>query len=700
MASTASAGRGARPAAGRATPLGRRRVPPGDPRHAHRSTGVSRGLARAAVSLATVCAMVGAAVTSVEVAATRPALAAGEPPCVDATLAADGAAAVYPLDDASGTTAADVTANQRAATIVDAASYDSVPGPLACAPGYGSLGFNGTTSAVSTPLAGSDAAVTGGGLTVVAWVRASSFAGTGTVVADADPSSSRAGFDLAVAGGGGAGAFTVGAATTGTATWHQTLAAGTWYMLAGTYDAASGTVTSYVDGQAAGSGAASGPVAPAPGAVTIGEQPATGGSHFAGQVGDVAVLPGALDASQVQSLYLAGTGSTTPPCADPTEVSDGAAALYPLDETGGPTAADVSGHSRTATIAHAASYGSTPGPLGCAAAADGALGFDGSSTSVTTPIGGSSPTVAGADLTVVAWVQPAAAAGGGTVVADTGGDGGSGGFRLSLAGGGGSWVAGPAGGGPGASWSGAGAGTGAGTGAGWTMVAGTYGGGYATAYVDGVAVATAPAGGPVGNGTGPVTIGAEPGGGGFFSGRLADVAVLPTALGAAQIAGLYRAGAGSSEPAAWSGPTACGRRHRHTAARRRRRHGGRDRRRRRWRRQRWRARWERGERDRHRDPRPGHRPGDGRGRLRWRRRWRRRRGGRRRLRRRRRLGGPAPAVHGHGRSRGRRAGRWRRWRCLGPLPGRHVRHSARGGRGRGGRGLGAALPGEREPGRR
>jgi len=504
----------------------------------------------------------GVAIASVSAPQGRSA-ASEEPTCVDAALVGDGATAVYPLDDPSGSAALDVSGNHKTGQITDAAGYDVTPGPFGCAPSFGTLNFNGSSTTVTTAISGRTAAVTGATLTVVAWVKAAAFsagAGTAAVVADADTGAGTAGgFRLAVGGNGDTGTFDVGttAGSVGIAPFDQQLSAGTWYMVAGTYDGS--TVTSYLDGVPVGSGPASGTVVSGPANVAIGDDPAKGDQHFDGQIGDVAVLPGALSAAQLQSLYLSSSGTTTPACVDPQLVADGAAALYPLNATLGTKTGDVSGNSRTATVTDAASVGDTPGPLGCASAADGALGFDGTATHVTTPIGGTTGAVTGHALTVVAWVNPATSTRATeTLVADADTAQSGKGFSLGLTprSGGGYFSVGttrtyglPA------SWARAAP---LATGE-WYMVVGTYNGSVATAYLDGSPVATAPASGSVSAGTSPVAIGYDPAASDDdVKGQLADVAILPSSLNAAQVSELYQSATGTPATATWSATPACG----------------------------------------------------------------------------------------------------------------------------------------------
>ena len=492
--------------------------------------------------------------------------AAGQPSCVDAALVNDGATAVYPLDEPSGTSAFDVGPNHNTATIGDAASYDETPGPLSCAATDGALGFNGTTTAVTTPIAPTAPAVTGSALTVVAWVKGAAFpkgGGNSGIVADSDAGTGTAGgFQLAVGSNGDSGSFDVGTgAGVGTAPWHQALSAGTWYMVAGTYDGS--TVTSYLDGTPVGSGPASGAIGGGSKDVTIGDDPVKTDDHFDGQIGDVAVLPGALSAAQNPEPLPLGRRSHRPHVRRPDPGGRRRGRPLPARRQRGTTAADISGNAETATISDAAAYDDVPGPLGCDSAADGALNFNGSSTHVTTPLAGTSGSLTGGALTVVAWVKPATpvpgpASGPETVLADADTASSDTGFSFDLtpqAGGGGFDLATTRTPGAQASWtrtSSLVAGT-------WYMVTGTYDGNAVTAYLDGAPVASTPATGPVAAGTSPLAIGVDPAGStGYFDGQMADVAVLPGALSATQVSQLYQAGTGTTVAASWSGPAACG----------------------------------------------------------------------------------------------------------------------------------------------
>lgn len=229
------------------------------------------------------------------------------------------------------------------------------------------------------------------------------------------------------------------------------------------------------------------------------------------------------------------------PVVRPTSASD---AVWPLDDRS-TTAADISGNGNDATIANAQAYDQAPGPLsGCPQ--DGGLAFDGSTTSVTAPDG----VAIGPDgFTVLAFVNTSATNARSTILANdapaksgdgialglgTNQDGEIIGAQLQV--GLSSGLLTVKGSVPDASFQ-------AGD---WALVAATYDAttGVATLWVGGnpIGTAQAAAGSTVGPGGQAMTLGVDPdGSAGWFSGQMADAAVLSEVLTPQQIHAVWAA---------------------------------------------------------------------------------------------------------------------------------------------------------------
>ncbi|HEX4219525.1 MAG TPA: LamG domain-containing protein [Acidimicrobiales bacterium] len=222
---------------------------------------------------------------------------------VNTSLAAK-ATALYLLNGTTAT-AIDSSGHANNATITGQSGTNQIPGPIAGCTSNGGLGFNGTSTQVTAPV-GVNAATAGAAMTVVAWLKLSQNpTNNPRVVANDQTDQSGNGFELELNGaasGVTSGYFAVGGATgMGTASWSQPVTAGQWYLYVGTYNGS--TVTAYLNGQPVGSAATSGSIKPGAGSVGIGYSPVASGQSFPGQLADVAIIPTALSATQVSTLW-------------------------------------------------------------------------------------------------------------------------------------------------------------------------------------------------------------------------------------------------------------------------------------------------------------------------------------------------------------------------------------------------------------
>lgn len=223
---------------------------------------------------------------------------------------ASKAAALWPLDDRSSS-AADASGHGNTASITDAAAYDQAPGPLAGCPGNGGLQLDGSSTYVTAP-DGVDPATTGGALTVAAFVKpGSGVSGSPRVVANDRTSSTGTGFELILGTSGGSvssGAFTVGLPGGAvSASWTASMSSDAWHLVVGAYDGS--TVTVYLDGQPVGSAPGSGSVTAGVAPVSMGYDPVQSSDLFDGLMADVAVVPAALTAAQVATIWNRAQGA-------------------------------------------------------------------------------------------------------------------------------------------------------------------------------------------------------------------------------------------------------------------------------------------------------------------------------------------------------------------------------------------------------
>ncbi|MFF1449372.1 LamG-like jellyroll fold domain-containing protein [Streptomyces sp. NPDC058274] len=221
--------------------------------------------------------------------------------CADA-LADTCAAAVYGLDQTSGTTAPDSSGNGRVLTVKGA---DWVSGhQSATDPADKALRFNGTSDyATAAP-----AVHTGQAFSVSAWVRPTSLAKNISVVSQAGSQGNglnlyystaykRWIFGRHVSDTAGVDLVRAMAASEKPATVNK------WTHLAGTYDPVARKFTLYVDGEEQGSAAVT-DVWNATKSLSIGRALYDGewNDYFAGDIDDVRLVPGLLNGTEIHRL--------------------------------------------------------------------------------------------------------------------------------------------------------------------------------------------------------------------------------------------------------------------------------------------------------------------------------------------------------------------------------------------------------------
>ena len=230
----------------------------------------------------------------------------------------------WPLNQASGDTVQDEsgTGNIAAATGVTWASD-------------GAASFAGTTGqqiVTSGPVVS-----TTGSYSVSAWVNLAAIPAKAQTAVSQD-AAENSGFYLQYDSADGAWAFAQVASDKANAPGIRAHAAthpsaNTWYDLTGTYDAATGVMTLYVDGKPAGTATDKAPIASS-GPLAIGRAKFNGAPAdlFHGQIAGVQVYDRVLSSAQAASLYAKGRGSGAVGSSRPVTTT------WTLDQRGLPTA--------------------------------------------------------------------------------------------------------------------------------------------------------------------------------------------------------------------------------------------------------------------------------------------------------------------------------------------------------------------------
>jgi hypothetical protein len=215
---------------------------------------------------------------------------------------------ILPLDEGSGTIAANTGGSGNDGTLVNGAAFELTSGDGS----NSSVRFDGTNDYID--LGTLD--VTGSGLTLACWLNADAFPGSSNDPRLISKASSTAGNDhvfmLSTINSGGVklrGRIRIGGTTTTLIANSGNLATGTWHHAALTYDGA--TLRLYLDGTEVGSTALSGAVdtdATIP--VAVGAQPPGAGPRFFdGLIDDVHILQRPMSAGEITTLASGGSSA-------------------------------------------------------------------------------------------------------------------------------------------------------------------------------------------------------------------------------------------------------------------------------------------------------------------------------------------------------------------------------------------------------
>ncbi|MEZ4581650.1 MAG: LamG-like jellyroll fold domain-containing protein [Caldilineaceae bacterium] len=213
-----------------------------------------------------------------------------------------------PLDDGTGSVAADVSGGGHDGTLVNGAAFQAGTGDGSAF----AVRFDGVDDRIDVGILD----VTGGGLTVANWFKAASFPGSPDDPRFISQASGTAADDhvfmLGTIGAEGAARLRARVKTGGTTATliatEGTLATDVWHHAAMTYDGVRLRV--YLDGTEVGSMSLSGVVTADPNVpVAVGAQPQGAGNNtFAGLIDDVRIYTRALSAAEIGQLASAGRG--------------------------------------------------------------------------------------------------------------------------------------------------------------------------------------------------------------------------------------------------------------------------------------------------------------------------------------------------------------------------------------------------------
>ena len=217
-----------------------------------------------------------------------------------------GLVAAYGFTEGTGTTVADLSGHNLTGTIVGATWTASGK--------YGNaLSFNGTSSYVDL---GNPAALQlTGSMTLEAWVKAAANPpDDGQIIAKSNGS----GWQLKTSPDTGPQTFGIqvtGTSGTGAQRYSTTVRSlNTWYHIAGVFDAAAGTLSTYVNGILDnGTLRNAVPTVQLDGAVNANIGRRTGGFYFNGVIDEVRIYSRALSQSDIQADMITPVGGTPPP---------------------------------------------------------------------------------------------------------------------------------------------------------------------------------------------------------------------------------------------------------------------------------------------------------------------------------------------------------------------------------------------------
>lgn len=310
---------------------------------------------------------------------------AGTSPSYQSIVITDGAVAYYRLND-SGTVAADSSGNGLNGAI-GSSVVTGAPGLLTSSTDT-AMNFPGTQSAAGevrvTPAALLQPA---SAVSLEAWFRFSTVPVNFTVIAAYGRNSGLATYEMYVKNGDLIAQATLSSGLANIVS-PSALAANQIYHAVETYD---GTyVRLYLNGSLiATSAAKAGTLAYTAGyGFSVGDDYSSNNPAFSGTIGEVAVYPSALSATQVADHYNVGTEPPASPSAPPTPtptpgsgsnayqnavLGDSPSAFYVLDDTG-TTAADLGPYDLTGTVGSAITEG-VPGLV--TSSSESAMGFPG-----------------------------------------------------------------------------------------------------------------------------------------------------------------------------------------------------------------------------------------------------------------------------------------------------------------------------------
>lgn len=461
-------------------------------------------------------------------------------PGYEAAVLADAPLRYYPMDELAGTAATNLGSEGAGSNGTYQGATLGVSGSIGSGSGDYAVSFSG--SATSNLLGPASAALPSGSSawTMEVWLKLAAYPGANTQICSFGVSGSGNNAQLNVNNTGLPAVNISGGFTQQQGAAALTLNA--WHHLVGTYSGGTnGTLTLYVDGAQAASGAISGtPAIGASASSTVGSNIGQG-SFLACTADDFAIYGAALSVARVSAHYSANSAANNPILAPANTYVDAVLSTangggnllryYRLDEASGTSAYDIAGTGQTATYHGTVTFG-VAGAL--AVDTDTAVTLDGSTAYVSCPV--TNLPRGNAAISFGGWCKFAANPAATKYFVSYGPPSASNHQYMQI----------------GISSTGhatleCGAATitssgvlGTGT---WHLVVGTWDGTTMTLYVDGASAGTATPGAqaiPTSNVF--LDLGVNVGGSAFFAGQLDEVCMWGAALSSSQVSNLYTAG--------------------------------------------------------------------------------------------------------------------------------------------------------------
>jgi hypothetical protein len=218
-------------------------------------------------------------------------------PLVHAAAPTNGLVGYWSFSEGSGSTAGDASGNSNNGTLTNGPTW--VTGKV----GSGALSFDGVDDSVS--LGAPSVLTPSAALTISAWVKSTNPTGAANEVIVDKQNASLNRYLLRITGTTGKMRFAVGASSEIQVNANTTLAANTWYHVAGVWNGAD--ITVYVNGVSdATPVAVTGTITDGGEGIVIGRPTVTNANYFNGSIDEVRIYNRALTQAEIKRLYNMG----------------------------------------------------------------------------------------------------------------------------------------------------------------------------------------------------------------------------------------------------------------------------------------------------------------------------------------------------------------------------------------------------------